>query len=129
MATEKCRIATEALNDSLGLTLDKALGLPLPGKHVGGGLHVAMPATWDGSGATPPGWTKRASINYVLNASQSAFLLPDWLGDLVTNSPYYAGLSGAEKGQLTAALAARVPFDLETPGYNPKQEAVSLKQA
>ena len=36
---------------------NKTLGYPLVGQHVGGGIHVPMPPTWDGIGVVPPGWT------------------------------------------------------------------------
>lgn len=36
---------------------NKTLGYPLKGVHVGPGPHVPMPATWDGVGPVPPGWT------------------------------------------------------------------------
>lgn len=36
---------------------NKALGYPLKGVHVGGGIHVPMPEQWDGTGTAPPGWT------------------------------------------------------------------------
>jgi len=38
--------------------LDTLDGYPRRGVHVGPGPHVPMPATWDGSGPTPPGWTR-----------------------------------------------------------------------
>lgn len=36
---------------------DKLLGPPVRGIHCGGGIHAPMPATWDGTGKVPPGWT------------------------------------------------------------------------
>lgn len=38
--------------------IDRLLGLPAAGIHIGGGRHVPMPASWDGSGLTPFGWTR-----------------------------------------------------------------------
>jgi hypothetical protein len=36
---------------------DKLLGPPVKGVHVGGGIHVAMPESWNGDGDVPLGWT------------------------------------------------------------------------
>ncbi len=36
--------------------------MPLRGTRVGGGIHVPMPATWDGSGAVPLGWTVATDV-------------------------------------------------------------------
>jgi len=38
--------------------ISKLEGLPKIGTHIGGGIHVTMPDTWDGTGACPPGWTQ-----------------------------------------------------------------------
>jgi len=66
---------TEAACDSVAAVVDKALGYPKKGTHVGGGIHVDMPATWDGQGATPPGWTKRHTTVYTASPSDAALQL------------------------------------------------------
>lgn len=53
---------------------NKVLGFPLVGVHVGGGIHVDMPATWDGNGLVPPGWTAYSDAN----------VAPDGKGAFVT---------------------------------------------
>jgi len=68
---------TEANADALSAIVDKALGFPVIGTHIGGGRHVTMPPTWDGQGGTPPGWTKRANAIFVLSASDAWYELPD----------------------------------------------------
>jgi hypothetical protein len=35
----------------------KLIGPPTKGVRVGGGIHVPMPATWDGAGDVAIGWT------------------------------------------------------------------------
>jgi len=48
---------TEEECEELARILDKADGGPKRGVHVGGGIHVPMPAQWDGEGEVPIGWT------------------------------------------------------------------------
>lgn len=36
---------------------DAAIGPPVRGVHIGEGIHVSMPETWDGAGAVPLGWS------------------------------------------------------------------------
>lgn len=40
---------------------EKLLGNPRPGVHVGEGRHVALVASWDGTGETPAGWEREYS--------------------------------------------------------------------
>ncbi len=49
--------ATAVASSGIEQLQDKLLGLPLKGTRVGGGIHVPMPDSWNGSGAVPPGWT------------------------------------------------------------------------
>lgn len=37
---------------------DEHAGNPRRGTHIGPGPHTDMPATWDGTGATPNGWSR-----------------------------------------------------------------------
>jgi hypothetical protein len=48
------------MTDRLVALVNKALSSR--GVHVGGGRHVEMPDEWDGTGATPPGWTEAARL-------------------------------------------------------------------
>jgi hypothetical protein len=61
MPTERCFTGTLAEMQAVAAAVNKGLGYPMRGVNRGGGRHVASPATWNGSGATPPGWTKSAS--------------------------------------------------------------------
>ncbi len=116
---QRCATGTEAANDALNAVVSKALALPAVGAHVGGGVHVAMPPSWDGQGATPPGWTKQAVANHVLNASTAALPLEDSLVTLLQGGQAQERLSGPEIATLAQAIAGRVVVDLEV-GYVPK---------
>lgn len=61
MKLERCLVGTLEEMREAQAAVDKALGYPRRGRHVGGGRHVGMPDTWDGQGPCPPGWTKSAS--------------------------------------------------------------------
>lgn len=87
--------------------VDKALGYPRKGTHVGGGRHVTMPATWDGTGATPPGWAKSAADVWVASASDAVLPLPDDVVAELQAAPAQARLSAAEKTTLSSAIAGR----------------------
>lgn len=90
---------------------DKALALPAPGAHVGDGLHVPMPPTWDGSGATPPGWTKES------------FRVVDLGGGIAENPKLGPALTAAlalpgNRARLT--LAERLTFDTASAALEPE---------
>lgn len=61
MRLERCIKGTPAEMRAVQRAADKALGYPRRGVQVGGGIHVAMPETWDGKGECPPGWTSTFS--------------------------------------------------------------------
>ena len=123
---QKCAQGTEAANDAINAIINKALVYPKIGTHIGSGVHVNMPPTWDGQGATPPGWSKQAVANYVASPTDAALPIPDTLAALLQAPPAQANLTGAEKGQLTAAINGRVTVDLDVGGYVPKASAASL---
>jgi len=50
-------IDTPAVCRAFAGHLDTMHDLPRVGVHVGQEPHCAMPATWDGTGAVPVGWT------------------------------------------------------------------------
>lgn len=88
---------------TLNALQNKLQGLPLIGEHVGGGIHVDMPKTWDGTGPTPPGWTAygQSSTRFVNALSYVAELDP------ITQDPNaVATLSPADKTSLSSVLAA-----------------------
>jgi hypothetical protein len=129
MATQRCATGTEVINDALLVILNKALALPRKGTQVGGGKHVLMPATWNGVGPTPLGWTKSASINWVASALTSAVAIPDTLATELQKPASLALLSAAEQTTLLAAIAARVNVDTETGGYLPKAHSAANQAA
>jgi hypothetical protein len=61
MKLEKCLVGTLAEMQEAQRIVDKALGYPKKGRHVGGGKHTPIQEEWDGVGEVPPGWTKTAS--------------------------------------------------------------------
>ncbi len=126
---QKCVTGLEAANDALNAIVSKALGYPRVGQHVGGGLHVNMPPTWDGQGATPPGWTKQVVANYVASALDSVLPLSDSLVTVLQGGAAQALLTGLEIATLTAAIAGRVTVDLDGGGYVPKASAAAKSQA
>ena len=119
---------TEAANDALNAIVSKALGFPTIGAHVGGGLHVNMSHTWDGQGATPPGWTKQRQQVWAASALSTALPLPDDLIPSLQSGPAQGRLTGPEIAALATAIAGRVTVDLEA-GYSPKASTVSAGKA
>lgn len=122
---QKCVADTEAKCDALVGIIDKALGYPKRGTHVGGGKHAVMPETWDGTGPTPPGWTKNATVSWVASAASAAVPVPDSLATQLQRPESLARLSVAERNTLSAAIAGRVNVDTEAGGHTPKASAAS----
>lgn len=120
---QRCATDTEARCDALVGIIDKALGYPRAGVHVGGGKHAAMPATWDGTGPTPPGWTKHATVSWVASATSAAVPIPDSLSTLLQRPESLGRLSVAERNTLNAAIAGRTNVDTEAGGHVPKASA------
>jgi len=123
---QKCSQAPEATNDSLNAIVNKALGHPKIGTHQGDGLHVNMPPTWDGSGRTPPGWTKQVVANYVVSPADSALPIPDALATQLQSAPAQALLTVGEQTTLAAAITGRVTVDLDAGGHVPKADGVAV---
>jgi hypothetical protein len=122
---QRCATGTEAANDALNDVVSKAMALPAAGTHIGGGRHVDMPQTWDGQGTPPPGWTKRATANYVINASTAALPLEDSLVTLLQGGQAQSRLTGPEIATLAQAIGGRVVVDLDAGGYVPKASLVA----
>ena len=101
--------ATSLLAAATEVTQDKLLGYPLAGVHVGGGRHVDMPASWDGNGAVPIGWTSYKG------SSRQHPTLPQWATTLDPDAPAAMAngrrnrLNASEQTKMTADLAAAVP--------------------
>lgn len=87
-----------AAREAIATILDKAHQLPRVGTHVGGGAHVNMPATWNGTGPVPVGWT---SFQAHRNAGVDAIWLPE-----PETATRLARLTPGEQAQLAAARAA-----------------------
>jgi hypothetical protein len=121
MTVLRCVVGTEAECDDIVSIVDKALEYPKRGVHVGGGHHVNMPATWDGTGATPPGWAKRYVQNWVTGPADAAVPLSDADVALLNTPEAQARLTVAERNRLAAKTGARSSVELE--GRNPKANA------
>ena len=93
--------------NAIATILDKAWQLPVRGTHVGGGIHVPMPETWDGNGTVPPGWT-----SYQAHRTDPAETI--WLPEPETATKL-ARLTAGERAQLAAARAA-AEVDPDPPG-------------
>ena len=95
-------------NCQTAVTLEnKVLGFPLVGRHIGGGVHVPMPPTWDGTGPVPPGWTAYSDAD-VAPDGKGAFVTT--LDDGFTTATVAASsvLSPAEKTTATTLLTKAV---------------------
>jgi hypothetical protein len=113
MTAQKFSTGTEAQADALQAAMNKGLGYPLVGTHIGGGLHVTMPASWNGTGSCPPGWTKHVVGVWRLDALNAGVPIADVLAALLQSAPVQALLSAPEQTALAAAIAARVSQDLD----------------
>lgn len=123
MAQDKSATGTEAEMDAICVIIDKALGFPRAGTRVGGGIHVPMPETWDGQGPTPPGWTKRATVPWVVDATDAAVPLSDAMATELQRAGAQVRLTVQERATLAAAVAGRSQVELD--GRNPKANAAA----
>jgi hypothetical protein len=103
----KIAAGTEAQMVALQATIDKALGYPRKGVSVGSIRQLNVPDTWDGTGPTPPGWTRTATVPWTNSAADAVLPLPDDLAAELQGAPAQARLSAAEKGAITAAINSR----------------------
>lgn len=55
------------------LAIRKKAGEPAPekGTHIGGGRHVPMPESWDGTGKVPAGWSGLSGVT--LNVEKNSY--------------------------------------------------------
>lgn len=88
---------------------EKLLGNPKPPVHIGGGRHVEAPETWDGTGATPPGWTKEHAP--ILQHPTNPALRATSMDDVVA-----AARTGPRSGRLNASEHAAMQADLAGAG-------------
>jgi hypothetical protein len=87
---------------------DKLLSLPAKGVHVGRGIHVPMPASWDGNGKPPMGWTSYRTST-IKHPTLSQWATPmDAKVSTALAGPDASKLTAGEKTKLAAADAAAV---------------------
>lgn len=99
---------TALLAGSTEANQDKLLGYPLRGVQVGGGVHVPMPATWDGNGPVPLGWSSyRGSSQQHPSLVQFATPL-DAECQAAMGNGRRARLNALEQTKMSADLAAAV---------------------
>lgn len=121
-------IGAELANEALRTVVDRALGFPMKAMRVGRGPWVVSPDTWDGSGATPPGWT-RTAVDLHVGAVDSALEIPDAFVTALQSPQAQSRLSVADRATLTAAIATRATIDLPASGYAPKPNAADVAAA
>lgn len=103
----KVATGTEAQMVALQDVIDKALGYPRKGVSIGTIRRLDIPETWDGTGPTPPGWTKTATNPWVLTATDAVLPIPDELATELQAPPAQARLTAAERAAVTAAISSR----------------------
>jgi hypothetical protein len=97
---------TEANADSLRAIIDQAYGYPSrPARTLGNtALPAKVPATWDGTGATPPGWTK-TQVDVFRASASDAWLQ---LGDTEMARVAQSSVSGPNKASVASAGASAI---------------------
>ncbi len=64
--------------EALAATVDRALGYPKRAtQQIGGGRHVQIPATWDGTGQCPPGWAATHEAVWPDGSGNAVYRLDD----------------------------------------------------
>jgi hypothetical protein len=91
--------------EELRVIFDTALDLPSRGTNIGGGMHVDAPATWDGTGDCPPGWTRTAAEAFDNGAGAYAMQVPPGLVGKLDTAKNNPRLSPQQRGKLISALA------------------------
>lgn len=123
--TELCITGTETELEAARASIDKALSLPQKGTHVGGGRHVTMPDTWDGTGACPPGWTGTSSLVRVKTATDAILPVGDYVAALDQNA--LSKLTTQEKTDLQTKLSTAVQKDVKDAAFVAKPAPVKTK--
>lgn len=103
--------STEALARETERALDKLLGGPKKGVRVGGGIHVPMPDSWDGTGPVPIGWT-----SYV-GCSQRHPTLTIWSTPIEPEAT--AAMGNGRRARLSAQEQTKMAADLAAAGELP----------
>jgi hypothetical protein len=105
MKLERCLSGTPAEMRAAQAAMDKALGYPRKGVQVGGGIHVPMPETWDGTGDCPPGWARTAS-EPLMAKDGTAYLAITGLEMALIDPANLVKLSPAERATLAKVSQA-----------------------
>lgn len=99
-----------AARNAIAGLLDRAWLQPARGTQIGGGIHVQMPAVWDGNGPVPIGWTSHQAHR---TDPEETIWLPE-----PETATKLARLTPGEQAQLAAARAQAEPHgeaaELET---------------
>lgn len=98
---------TEANADSLRAIIDQAYGFPSRPTTMRDGvtpLPVSVPATWNGTGPTPPGWTK-SQVDIFRASASDAWLQ---LGNVEMARVAQSSLTGPQKASIASAGATAV---------------------
>lgn len=78
------------------IIMDKALSFPAAGVHIGEGIHVNMPESWDGTGEVPEGWTLTTTI-ILTEEDAVAFKISDNIKAELLKSDRQSKLTETEK--------------------------------
>lgn len=119
MSNSLCATGTAVAISNLVTLCNLALGIPKVGSHVGNGIHVNMPPTWNGTGNPPPGWTSSYAPLWTQTALIAAVIIADVDAALLQLPANLARLTGPQVATLNAAIAARTLIDLDAGGYVP----------
>lgn len=101
----KCLLGTDAALSPVATAVNAALGYPKKGSHIGGGIHVNMPPTWDGTGPTPPGWTSKHQALFENGLADACYPLDDATVAAVAAS---ATAQAADKSLVASVVASRI---------------------
>lgn len=91
--------------NTLSIILNTAYGFPARGTQKAGVLPASVPATWNQTGATPPGWTKKAQATYTATALDAWIPFSDADVALIAASP---AVSVPDKATAAADALLRV---------------------
>ncbi len=102
----KCIADTQANCEVIAILVEKGLGGAVRGVPVGAWtVPNPMPPSWDGTGATPPGWSRPRSPVYAQDASTAWLPMQDGEFSAVASSGL---LTGPEKATIASRNAGRV---------------------
>ncbi len=118
-------VADMAEAEAMQATINKAMGYPMRGTHIGDGRHVDMPEEWDGKGDPPPGWCKNYAEIYDAESKQPAIPIAENDAAWLLSKLYL--LDQQESAALSEALASRARIDIEADGYKPRDSGAGLE--